>query len=63
MIDRLLDHVAEHILAQLDVESLCSAELVSKEWRHIVLRTRTWLLLLQRQVSKLSNIRLPHSLA
>lgn len=47
--DRLLDHVAEHILAQLDVESLCSAELVSKEWRHIVLRTRTWLLLLQHQ--------------
>ncbi|XP_050395427.1 F-box/WD repeat-containing protein 1A isoform X2 [Patella vulgata] len=45
-----LDHIAENILAYLDSKSLCSAELVCKEWYRVVSEGNLWKKLIERKV-------------
>lgn len=45
-----LDHVAENILSYLDAESLCSAELVCKEWKRVIREGMLWKKLIERKV-------------
>ncbi|XP_065332717.1 beta-TrCP isoform X1 [Cloeon dipterum] len=45
-----LDHVAENILSYLDAESLCSAELVCKEWYRVISEGMLWKKLIERKV-------------
>ena len=46
-----LDHIAEQILSYLDAKSLCSAEIVSKEWNRVVCDGMLWLKLIDHKVS------------
>jgi F-box and WD-40 domain protein 1/11 len=45
-----LDHVADNILSFLDAESLCAAELVSKEWNRVISEGMLWKKLIERKV-------------
>ncbi|KAG8235863.1 hypothetical protein J437_LFUL016470 [Ladona fulva] len=45
-----LDHVAESILSYLDADSLCSAELVCKEWYRVISEGMLWKKLIERKV-------------
>ncbi|XP_033757737.1 F-box/WD repeat-containing protein 1A-like isoform X1 [Pecten maximus] len=45
-----LDHVAESILSFLDAKSLCSAELVCKEWYRVISEGMLWKKLIERMV-------------
>ncbi|XP_076372278.1 F-box/WD repeat-containing protein 1A-like isoform X1 [Tachypleus tridentatus] len=45
-----LDHVAETVLSYLDAESLCSAELVCKEWSRVISEGMLWKKLIERKV-------------
>lgn len=45
-----LDHVAENILSYLDAKSLCSAELVCKEWNRVIQDGMLWKKLIERMV-------------
>ena len=45
-----LDHVAEAILSYLDAKSLCSAQLVCKEWYRVVSDGMLWKKLIERMV-------------
>lgn len=45
-----LDHVAETILSYLDAQSLCAAELVSKEWYRVISEGMLWKKLIERRV-------------
>ncbi|XP_063985854.1 beta-TrCP isoform X1 [Diachasmimorpha longicaudata] len=45
-----LDHAAESILSYLDAESLCSAELVCKEWYRVISEGMLWKKLIERKV-------------
>ncbi|XP_074640550.1 F-box/WD repeat-containing protein 1A-like isoform X2 [Tubulanus polymorphus] len=45
-----LDHVAEKILAYLDAKSLCSAELVCKEWHRVISDGMLWKKLIEHMV-------------
>lgn len=45
-----LDHVAENILSYLDAKSLCSAELVCKEWYRVISEGMLWKKLIERRV-------------
>lgn len=45
-----MDHVAENILSYLDAESLCSAELVCKEWKRVIHEGMLWKKLIERKV-------------
>uniref|UniRef100_A0A8C7FLP4 F-box and WD repeat domain containing 11b n=1 Tax=Oncorhynchus kisutch TaxID=8019 RepID=A0A8C7FLP4_ONCKI len=43
-----LDHIAENILSFLDARSLCSAELVCKEWQRVISEGMLWKKLIER---------------
>jgi F-box and WD-40 domain protein 1/11 len=43
-----LDHIAENILSYLDAKSLCSAELVCKEWHRVISEGMLWKKLIER---------------
>lgn len=45
-----LDHIAENILSFLDARSLCSAELVCKEWQRVISEGMLWKKLIERMV-------------
>lgn len=45
-----LDHIAENILSFLDAQSLCSAELVCKEWQRVISEGMLWKKLIERMV-------------
>lgn len=45
-----LDHIAETILSYLDAKSLCSAELVCKEWYRVISEGMLWKKLIERMV-------------
>ncbi|XP_064603796.1 F-box/WD repeat-containing protein 1A-like [Liolophura sinensis] len=45
-----LDHIAESILSYLDAKSLCSAELVCKEWYRVISEGMLWKKLIERMV-------------
>lgn len=45
-----LDHVAENILTYLDEKSLCSAELVCKEWHRVISEGMLWKKLIESRV-------------
>ncbi|XP_014240972.1 beta-TrCP isoform X2 [Cimex lectularius] len=45
-----LDHVAENILSYLYADSLCSAELVCKEWYRVISEGMLWKKLIERKV-------------
>ena len=45
-----LDHIAETILSYLDAKSLCSAELVCKEWYRVISEGMLWKKLMERMV-------------
>ncbi|RWS31319.1 F-box/WD repeat-containing protein 1A-like protein [Leptotrombidium deliense] len=45
-----LDHVAENILSYLDAKSLCSAELVCKEWHRVISEGMLWKKLIEHKV-------------
>ncbi|KAG1680512.1 Beta-TrCP [Nymphon striatum] len=45
-----LDHVAEKILSYLDAKSMCSAELVCKEWYRVISDGMLWKKLIERKV-------------
>ncbi|XP_060578618.1 F-box/WD repeat-containing protein 1A-like isoform X1 [Ruditapes philippinarum] len=45
-----LDHIAENILSYLDAKSLCSAELVCKEWYRVISDGMLWKKLMERMV-------------
>lgn len=45
-----LDHIAECILSYLDAKSLCSAELVSKEWNRVISDGMLWKKLIEYKV-------------
>lgn len=45
-----LDHIAENILSYLDAKSLCSAELVCKEWHRVISEGMLWKKLIERMV-------------
>ncbi|XP_075223160.1 beta-transducin repeat containing E3 ubiquitin protein ligase slmb isoform X7 [Lycorma delicatula] len=45
-----LDHVAESILSYLDADSLCSAEVVCKEWYRVISEGMLWKKLIERKV-------------
>ncbi|GAB1603641.1 F-box/WD WD repeat-containing 1A-like isoform X1 [Argonauta hians] len=45
-----LDHIAENILTYLDAKSLCSAELVCKEWYRVISEGMLWKKLIERMV-------------
>lgn len=45
-----LDHVAENILSYLDSNSLCSAELVCKEWHRVISEGMLWRKLIEHKV-------------
>uniref|UniRef100_A0A674DQM6 F-box and WD repeat domain containing 11a n=1 Tax=Salmo trutta TaxID=8032 RepID=A0A674DQM6_SALTR len=45
-----LDHIAESILSFLDAQSLCSAELVCKEWQRVISEGMLWKKLIERMV-------------
>nr|XP_033799010.1 F-box/WD repeat-containing protein 1A isoform X4 [Geotrypetes seraphini] len=47
---RGLDHIAENILSYLDAKSLCSAELVCKEWYRVTSDGMLWKKLIERMV-------------
>ncbi|XP_068111692.1 F-box/WD repeat-containing protein 1A isoform X3 [Hyperolius riggenbachi] len=47
---RGLDHIAENILSYLDARSLCSAELVCKEWYRVTSDGMLWKKLIERMV-------------
>ena len=47
---RGLDHIAENILSFLDARSLCSAELVCKEWQRVISEGMLWKKLIERMV-------------
>ncbi|XP_029466086.1 F-box/WD repeat-containing protein 1A isoform X4 [Rhinatrema bivittatum] len=47
---RGLDHIAENILSYLDANSLCSAELVCKEWYRVTSDGMLWKKLIERMV-------------
>ncbi|RXN19464.1 F-box WD repeat-containing 11-like protein [Labeo rohita] len=48
--DQGLDHIAENILSFLDARSLCSAELVCKEWQRVISEGMLWKKLIERMV-------------
>lgn len=56
MIGKLLDHVAEDILSDLDVDDLKNAELVSKGWQQTVLQSRAWSKILHKKVSYVKSL-------
>lgn len=43
-----LDHIAENILSYLDAKSLCSAEIVCKEWHRVISEGMLWKKLIER---------------
>uniref|UniRef100_A0A672SB05 F-box and WD repeat domain containing 11a n=1 Tax=Sinocyclocheilus grahami TaxID=75366 RepID=A0A672SB05_SINGR len=45
-----LDHIAENILSFLDAHSLCSAELVCREWQRVISDGMLWKKLIERMV-------------
>ncbi|RXN25645.1 F-box WD repeat-containing 11-like isoform X2 [Labeo rohita] len=45
-----LDHIAENILSFLDARSLCSAELVCREWQRVISDGMLWKKLIERMV-------------
>uniref|UniRef100_T1HWK9 Uncharacterized protein n=1 Tax=Rhodnius prolixus TaxID=13249 RepID=T1HWK9_RHOPR len=45
-----LDHVAENILSYLYADSLCSAQLVCKEWHRVISEGMLWKKLIERKV-------------
>lgn len=45
-----LDHIAEYILSYLDEKSLCSAELVCKEWHRVISDGMLWKKLIESRV-------------
>lgn len=45
-----LEHIAENILSYLDVKSLRSAELVSKDWQKVIQDAMLWRKLIERKV-------------
>jgi len=45
-----LDHIAEHILSFIDADSLLSAELVCKEWYHVIRDGHLWRKLIESKV-------------
>lgn len=45
-----LDHVAENILTYIDEKSLCSAELVCKEWHRVISEGMLWKKLIESRV-------------
>jgi F-box and WD-40 domain protein 1/11 len=45
-----LDHIAEQILSYLDAKSLCSAELVSKEWNRVICDGMLWRKIIEHKV-------------
>lgn len=45
-----LDHIAESILSYLDAKSLCSAEMVCKEWNRVISDAMLWKKLIERKV-------------
>ena len=45
-----LDHVAETVLSYLDAKSLCSAELVCKEWYRVISEGMLWKKLIESRV-------------
>ncbi|KAI5624535.1 F-box and WD repeat domain containing 11b isoform X1, partial [Silurus asotus] len=49
-----LDHIAENILSFLDARSLCSAELVCKEWQRVISEGMLWKKLIERMWDKQS---------
>src|SRR5690349_7922824 len=47
-----LDQLAESILSELDAESLSRAELVCREWRHVIANGLIWKRLIERRVAR-----------
>lgn len=47
---RGLEHIAENILSFLDARSLCSAELVCREWHRVISEGMLWKKLIERMV-------------
>ena len=45
-----LDHIAESILSYLDAKSLCSAQLVCREWYRVISEGMLWKKLIERMV-------------
>jgi F-box and WD-40 domain protein 1/11 len=49
-VEKGLDHIAESILSYLDAKSLCSAEMVCKEWNRVISDAMLWKKLIERKV-------------
>ncbi len=45
-----LSHLAENVLSYVDAKSLCSCELVCREWRNVVSEGMLWKKLIERKV-------------
>jgi hypothetical protein len=50
LVEKGLDHVAETVLSYLDAKSLCSAELVCKEWYRVISEGMLWKKLIESRV-------------
>lgn len=50
LLEKGLDHIAECILSYLDAQSLCSAELVCKQWYQVISDGMLWKKLIEWRV-------------